>query len=196
MQRVHKARLLDGRMVVVKVQYPEVRELFASDFDQVISACKFWDSRVLDDLKEARAHHVAETDFRREARIMDAIATNAQRAWGSRVVVPRSVEGMVSQDVLVMSLLRGHTLMEGLTRMGTAIANQLGLSYEEFKARMLLPGAISRLELARAYAVVRLHSACACAARCMPGAEPPPPVIDVKKVLKLLCGVLGQQARN
>ena len=36
-----------GAPLVVKVQYAEVRELFASDFDQVIAACKFWDTRVL-----------------------------------------------------------------------------------------------------------------------------------------------------
>ena len=50
------------------MQYSEVRDLFASDFDQVIAACKFWDARVIEDLKEARAHHVAETDFTREVR--------------------------------------------------------------------------------------------------------------------------------
>ena len=51
-----------------------------------------------------------------QARIMDAIADNIERVWGDRVAVPRSVNGMVSQDVLVMTLLPGDTLLDGLTR--------------------------------------------------------------------------------
>ena len=47
---------------------------------------------------------------------MDAIADNIERVWGDRVAVPRSISGMVSQDVLVMTLLPGDTLLDGLTR--------------------------------------------------------------------------------
>ena len=126
--------------MVVKVQYAEVRSLFASDFDQMISAVRFWDSRVTEDLREARAHHIAETDFCREARIMSAVADNAEAVWGDSVVIPRPVAGLVSPDVLVMSLVPGSTLLDGLQLMGSAMANVLGITVDELKARMMSPG--------------------------------------------------------
>ena len=45
--QVHRATLLDGgKAVVVKVQYPEVRKLFDSDFTQIAAACCFWTPQV------------------------------------------------------------------------------------------------------------------------------------------------------
>jgi len=171
-----------------------VRELFASDFDQVIAACKFWDTRVIEDLKEARAHHVAETDFTREARIMDAIADNAERAFGDRIAIPRPVNGLVSQDVLTMTLLPGDTLLEGLTRMGEAVAGRLGLTLSQLKGAMQAsPSTVNPCALGYAYGCVRLDNLCSCAAVCAGGTRTPPPVVEVKKILKLLCRVLAQQ---
>ena len=45
--QVHRATLLEGgKAVVVKVQYPEVRKLFDSDFTQIAAACCFWTPQV------------------------------------------------------------------------------------------------------------------------------------------------------
>jgi len=195
--QVHRARLVDGRQVVVKVQYSEVRELFASDFDQVIAAAKFWDSRVVADLKEARAHHIAECDFHREARIMGSIADNAEAVWGDKVVVPRPVKGLVSDDVLVMTLLPGDTLLDGLTRMGEAVSRVLSITVDELKEKLAThPVGIHPIALACAYSQVRLVSCCACATSCAaPSAKrkPPPPVVEVKAILQRLSKVLAHQ---
>lgn len=43
---MHRAKLKDGREVVVKVQYEEVRRLFATDFSQLQAACYFWTPQV------------------------------------------------------------------------------------------------------------------------------------------------------
>ena len=44
---MHRATLLEsGKAVVVKVQYPEVRRLFDSDFSQIAAACCFWTPQV------------------------------------------------------------------------------------------------------------------------------------------------------
>lgn len=45
--QVHRAELLDGRQVVVKIQYPEVKANFASDLSQLRNAARMWSPSVL-----------------------------------------------------------------------------------------------------------------------------------------------------
>ena len=45
--QVHRAELLDGRQVVVKIQYPEVKANFASDLSQMRHAARMWSPSVL-----------------------------------------------------------------------------------------------------------------------------------------------------
>ena len=74
--QVHRATLKDGRDVVVKVQYPEVRQLFESDFTQLVGACYFWRPEALNEMREFRRQFMCEFDFRREARVMRQIRSN------------------------------------------------------------------------------------------------------------------------
>ena len=80
--QVHRATLADGRDVVVKVQYPEVRHLFESDFTQLVGACYFWRPEALGEMREFRRQFMCEFDFRREARaaLERATARAARRA--------------------------------------------------------------------------------------------------------------------
>ena len=72
--QVHRGRLLDGREVAVKVQYPDIAERVAIDLANLRRACKVYerfDGRPLElsPLLEELAKHLAlELDFTREAR--------------------------------------------------------------------------------------------------------------------------------
>ncbi|KAL1520442.1 hypothetical protein AB1Y20_022024 [Prymnesium parvum] len=134
--QVHRAKLKDGRDVVVKVQYEEVRRLFATDFSQLQAACYFWTPQALSEMRELRAQFMAEFDFRREGRVMSQIADNLAVPF-PRVAVPRPIPGMVSENVLVMTYLPGGSLLDAIKRMAQAYADAQGISVEDLKARLM-----------------------------------------------------------
>ncbi len=111
--QVHRARLLDGREVVVKVQYPGIARALKSDIDNLGTVVKALarTSRMMDgrayfrELSEELTH---ELDYRREARL----ATEFARASAplEDVKVPQVVEERTSARVLTLELLPGSTL--------------------------------------------------------------------------------------
>ena len=128
--QVHRAELLDGRQVVVKIQYPEVKANFASDLSQLRNAARMWSPSVMGEVQEMATHFTAELSFEREAYMMDTVAANLEAAGFARIAVPRSIPGLVSDMVLVMSYLPGTTLLEAAKAMAAAHAKLLGVSPE------------------------------------------------------------------
>ena len=70
---MHRAELLDGRQVVVKIQYPEVKANFASDLSQMRHAARMWSPSVMGEVQEMCTHFTAELSFEREAYMMDTV---------------------------------------------------------------------------------------------------------------------------
>lgn len=111
--QVHRARMHDGTDVVVKVQYPNVRESVDSDLKMARGlAGRFLDARAIDPyLEEVRARMMEETDYLNEGRNMEAFAA---RYEGSAIVTPRWVEECTTERVLTMTYVEGHHLKEFL----------------------------------------------------------------------------------
>ncbi len=115
--QVHRAWLLDGREVVVKVQYPGIDRALKSDIDNLGAVVKALalTGRALDgrayfrELSEELTH---ELDYRREARLAMEFA-RASRCL-SDVKVPEVVEDRTSTRVLTLELLPGQTLKDFL----------------------------------------------------------------------------------
>ena len=128
--QVHRAELLDGRQVVVKIQYPEVKANFASDLSQMRHAARMWSPSVMGEVQEMATHFTAELSFEREAYMMDTVAANLEAAGFARIAVPRSIPGLVSDMVLVMSYLPGSTLLDAAKAVAAAHAELLGVSPE------------------------------------------------------------------
>uniref|UniRef100_A0A7S4EZP1 ABC1 atypical kinase-like domain-containing protein n=2 Tax=Chrysotila carterae TaxID=13221 RepID=A0A7S4EZP1_CHRCT len=215
--QVHRAILKDGRRVVVKVQYPEVRALFASDFAQLLSAASFWSPQAMGDLRECRAQFMAEFDFVREARVMRRIADNLARPFPA-VAVPRPIAGLVSEHVLVMSELPGGSLLDEIQRVAQAYADAQGISVDDLKARMLAKAKgdddedyagdamPSRLKLGLFNTYVRTASLARSTGVALynnsiglfttpmkSSAALMPAMVDVNAIIKQLCAVLGHQ---
>ena len=133
--QVHRATLKDGRDVVVKVQYPEVRQLFESDFTQLVGACYFWRPEALNEMREFRRQFMCEFDFRREARVMRQIRSNLGSQFPN-VVVPKPINELIADNVLVMTRLPGGSLLDSLTKMATAYAESQGITVEELKEKI------------------------------------------------------------
>ena len=212
--QVHRATLLNGKAVVVKVQYPEVRRLFEGDFAQIAMACYFWTPQAMGEMSELRSQFMAELDFRREARVMAQVASNLSGPF-PRIAVPRPHATLVSEHVLVMSELAGRSLLDGLKRMAQAYSEAQGISVDELKQQMQEPArgsadsaaapGPSRLKLALLQGYVKtstlvsntgvaLYNSSIGRVTAQPKKyQTAPPLINTEKTVKTLCAVLGHQ---
>ena len=121
--QVHRARLKDGRAVALKVQYPDVETLVATDLavlEQIVKvvarlAPSIELRPILDYLRETLP---LELDFRREAESM--MSLRAALAHRSDVVVPAFFPELSTGRLLVMEYIEGIKITdrEALERAG------------------------------------------------------------------------------
>ena len=114
--QVHRARLRDGRAVVVKVQRPDIREQITQDLDALCEVAQFLDSNT----EAGRQYEIApmiltlrksllnELDYRREARNLTALNDNLIDF--DRIVVPLPIEDYTTSCVLTMDYIRGRKI--------------------------------------------------------------------------------------
>lgn len=109
--QVHRAVLLDGREVAMKVQYPGVERLVRGDLADLRRLCRVYERLdpqplALLPLLDELAHHLAlELDFRREADFAERV--RALFEPGGRVLVPRMHREWSTGRVLTMELVDG-----------------------------------------------------------------------------------------
>ncbi|KAH7619626.1 hypothetical protein Ndes2526B_g06607 [Nannochloris sp. 'desiccata'] len=113
----------DG-IVAVKVQYPNALPTMSLDLSNLRVLAAFLSKTelkfdMLNAVDELSKQIRLEFDFRREARIMDAVARHFE-GQSDKIVVPRSVPTMVTPRLLVMNYLDGVPI----TRMKDQIAFQ------------------------------------------------------------------------
>ena len=113
--QVHRARLVDGTDVAVKIQYPEARKLFPGDLASLrraVRAVRLLNRRL--DLRamvdELAAFVTLELDFAREARSTQ----RARHELASRpdVLVPRVHEAISTDRLLVLEFIEGAPLSD------------------------------------------------------------------------------------
>ncbi len=129
--QVHRAKLLDGRFVAVKVQYPDIEDIMRTDLANMRRVCviyEFFDRQplpLLPLLTELTKHLGMELDFVREAdcaeRVRDLFADD------SHVKIPEMYREWSTSQVLVMELVSGIkiTEKEALTAAGLNPADVL-----------------------------------------------------------------------
>jgi len=114
--QVHRAELLDGRSVAVKVQYPGIERIVRTDLANMRRVCRVYEwfdpqpIELLPLLRELTHHLELELDFRREADCADRVR-ELFAADGS-VVVPRIHREWSTGRVLVMELVAGIKITE------------------------------------------------------------------------------------
>lgn len=134
--QVHKAVLKDGRIVAVKIQYPEADRLIQTD-TRIIRFLSKLASRVAgfdvtpfaSDLTEQLT---LELDYEREANAMRRV--KAMFADNPQIEVPAPIDEMVADKVLVMTWLEGMPLTDraGLAETTfdkNALADLIGQAY-------------------------------------------------------------------
>lgn len=114
--QVHRAKMRDGRDVVVKVQRPAIRERMSEDLEVLGDIAAFLDSHteagrkyefapLLEEFRKSLLH---ELDYRLEARNLSTFADNLRDF--DRIVVPRPLEDFTTSRVLTMEYIRGKKI--------------------------------------------------------------------------------------
>ncbi|MFL6573555.1 MAG: ABC1 kinase family protein [Burkholderiales bacterium] len=138
--QVHRARLRDGREVVLKVQRPGIRERVADDLEALSDVVRFVDghtefgrrfdlAQMFDQFRKSLAR---ELDFRQEAMHLLAVARNLAEI--DEICVPEPVLGYSSSRVLTMEFVGGTkiTALSPLARIeldGERLADALFRAY-------------------------------------------------------------------
>ena len=132
--QVHKATLrpqTEGGSpipVVVKIQYPEVAEMFEADLSNLELATRLFAPDNIDIAKAMRKRHENELDFRLEARNMKDCTRDMQQhgVEPSLVRIPRVIEELCTRDVLAMEYLDGISLSDAIQQEQHSLAKALG----------------------------------------------------------------------
>src|SRR6266851_3235643 len=138
--QVHRARMRDGRMVVVKVQRPGVREIIVEDLEALEEVAEFIDahteigkryefSNMLTDLRQSL---LRELDFKREANNLIRLRTGLREF--EHIVIPEPIEDFTTSRVLTMDFIAGKkiTSLSPLRLMeldGEALSEELFRAY-------------------------------------------------------------------
>lgn len=130
--QVHRAITIDGRPVAVKLQYPGIEHKFRVDIATMIAFCQLALPHQVDALKAIEANFDAEFDYIVEARNMERIARNTERAFGRKIVVPHAVWPLCSRTVLTMDLLDGEPLVQALRARFARQAAAAGQTVDEY----------------------------------------------------------------
>ncbi len=104
--QVHRARLHDGRVVAVKVQYPNVRESIESDLRVAAGVAQRIVGRgsLAPYIEELREHLWEETDYEQEGKYIEFFAEQYQ---DERIITPRWVPELTTRTVLTMTFVEG-----------------------------------------------------------------------------------------
>ncbi|HEX8846054.1 MAG TPA: AarF/UbiB family protein [Pyrinomonadaceae bacterium] len=116
--QVHRARLRDGREVVVKVQRPNIRETVVKDLEILEGIAEFLDNHTETGrryefgaiLTELRKSLMRELDYRQEARHLSTFNRNFRES--DRLVFPRPVEDYSTARLLTMDYIKGRKITD------------------------------------------------------------------------------------
>ena len=135
--QVHRARLHDGREVAVKVQYPDIENLVATDLavlEQIVKAPTIQLQPIVDYLQETLP---LELDFRHEAESMTALRTAL--AHRSDALIPAYIPKLSTERLLVMDYINGIKITdrEALEQAGISPHEVARLLNELYAEQML-----------------------------------------------------------
>lgn len=114
--QVHRARMRDGRMVVVKVQRPGVREIIVKDLEALEEITEFIDAHTemgkryefSNMLSELRQSLLRELDFKSEAANLRRLRSSLREF--ERIIIPEPVEDFTTSRVLTMDYVSGKKI--------------------------------------------------------------------------------------
>ncbi|KAH9121970.1 hypothetical protein LEN26_010427 [Aphanomyces euteiches] len=134
--QVHKAELLYGTTVVVKVQFPDAEKNFRNDMTTIKRFARVAQPAHLPFLNEVEKQFMTEFDYRREAENLEQVRANIEASpYAGMFVVPKAYRELCTKEVLVMEYLKGKKMIDGIYDHFGIVAKELGTTVEELAAR-------------------------------------------------------------
>ena len=133
--QVHRAKLLDGREVAVKVQYPDIEHIIRTDLTasrRVAAIYQRFDSNPMDFLPlldELQKHLKMELDFRREAQSAERI--RGFFADDPTVRIPQILHEHCTRRVITMEFVEGVKVND------RQALEQAGIEYSDLMTRLM-----------------------------------------------------------
>eukprot|EP00592_Proboscia_alata_P001393 CAMPEP_0194376026 /NCGR_PEP_ID=MMETSP0174-20130528/24548_1 /TAXON_ID=216777 /ORGANISM="Proboscia alata, Strain PI-D3" /LENGTH=584 /DNA_ID=CAMNT_0039156561 /DNA_START=375 /DNA_END=2129 /DNA_ORIENTATION=+ len=134
--QVHRATLRStGQEVAVKVQYPEAQELFTKDIHAIRFLCEKFAPEQVCTLEALEGQNKAELDYTNEAQNLLEIGTNmAKHGFQPKeCLVPKPFGELSTKRMLVMELLPGPKLIDGMRAFYAAYAKKQGTTLKRME---------------------------------------------------------------
>jgi predicted unusual protein kinase regulating ubiquinone biosynthesis (AarF/ABC1/UbiB family) len=137
--QVHRARMRDGRAVVVKVQRPNIRDQIVEDLEALDQAAGFIDAHTdvgkryefSNMLAELRRSLLRELDFQKEASNLMRMGRSLREF--EHLVVPEPIEDYTTSRVLTMEYVSGKKITD-VSQLRLMEIDGMALSEELFRA--------------------------------------------------------------
>eukprot|EP00037_Helgoeca_nana_P027027 m.307307 g.307307 ORF g.307307 m.307307 type:complete len:567 (+) comp27380_c0_seq1:3594-5294(+) len=135
--QVHRAVLRStGEEVAVKVQYPDSERLFMSDMSTIRTFFEWVAPEQVIMLSELERSLNNEFDYQVEAENLTTVRQNLGAHFASEAVVPKSYPELSTRRMLVMEMLPGPKLVDGLRKYAEIDAAAKGLTVDELEEQV------------------------------------------------------------
>ena len=137
--QVHRATLRStGKEVAVKVQYPEAQVLFKKDIHAIRAMCEWFAPEQVVTLKALEDQNASELDYTNEAKNLLDIGTNMKKHgfMPKECMVPQPIAGLSTKRMLVMELLPGPKLIDGMRAYYAEYAKKQGTTLKKMETKM------------------------------------------------------------
>lgn len=137
--QVHKATLRStGQEVAVKVQYPEAQVLFQNDIHAIRALCEWFAPEQVCTLDALEDQNKWELDYNNEAKNLLEVGTNMSKHGfqPKECLVPKPVPELTTKRMLVMELLPGPKLIDGMRAYYAEYARKQGTTLKRLETKM------------------------------------------------------------
>jgi len=136
--QVHKATLKNGREVAVKVQYPEAQVLFQKDIHAIRAMCEWFAPEQVVTLEALENQNISELDYTNEAQNLLDIGNNMRKHgfMPKECMVPQPFPELTTRRMLVMELLPGPKLIDGMRAFYAEYAKKQGTTLKRMETQM------------------------------------------------------------
>ena len=138
--QVHRAKLLDGTNVVVKVMYESVERIFRGDVRTIKMFAQVAQPVHVPPLEEIEKQFMTEFEYKKEGEQLAKVRDNLFKAGlvgddGKQFAVPKPYLDLSTKKVLVMEELKGEKLANALKADMAKHAARAGETVDQFKAK-------------------------------------------------------------
>lgn len=137
--QVHRATLKStNQEVAVKVQYPEAQVLFQKDIHAIRRMCEWFAPEQVVTLEALEQQNVSELDYTNEAQNLMDVGNNMTKHGFSphECLVPKPFAELTTKRMLVMELLPGPKLVDGMRAYYAEYAKKEGTTLKRLETKM------------------------------------------------------------